>query len=85
MESLLKDLTSSQLILIIMVGAFFFKEWFKDQKQRKTDQAKALAENTVAIIKLETQLKSLNDSLAILPGMQRDITAAHQKLRELGK
>lgn len=72
-------------IAVIKAAAWFFEQWWVDRKVREQNTARALAENTVAITKLDFQIQRLNEFLHVIPKMQSDINLAHQKIRELNQ
>lgn len=46
---------------------------------------RALEANTKAIVGLEYQMKELKETVLLIPKIKQDITAAHQKIRDLDK
>jgi len=94
MIELIKDLPYS-VQLFIFIGCFYvlfimfkafgwiFREWWMSKKEKEIKLDKAITENTVAIIKLQTQIERLSDLLHLIPKMQADIHHAHKKIRDL--
>lgn len=73
------------LLALIKAVAWFFKQWWSERKERLDRQSQALMANTIAIVKLETQIERLNEFLHIIPRLKADIDLAHQKIRDLSK
>lgn len=96
MVELLKDLPASVVIAlsaalltllyaILKAAAWFFQEWWHDRKEIKKSQTDAILANTLALVKLETQVEQLTKLLQIIPKLERDISSAHVKIREIGQ
>ncbi len=76
--------------IFLLIGAWVMREfWTLSQKKAsgyddalKANNAK-LTELTIAIVKLETRLESVDKALEILPKMRADIDASHSKIRDL--
>lgn len=85
MNETIQALPDSVKILLIIVLGYMVKEWWEGQKYKSRTQDEALNNCTNAIIRLEVQMKNLNDTLLLLPKMSSDISAAHDKIRTLQK
>lgn len=96
MVEVLKDLPPSVLLALTLgLGMLFiallkacgwvFEKWWLDRRSRQDSQAQALMANTIAIVKLETQIERLNEFLHLIPKLKADIDLAHHKIRELSK
>lgn len=83
MESLLKDLSPTELILLVLVLGFVCKEAYKAYLERNKAQTSALTENTLAIQKLEIQFEQLVDLIRSVPKLKEDVRVAFTKIKEL--
>lgn len=83
MESILASLPDSVKIILILALLWVFNQWWRDRRDHQKGQDMALINNTAAILRLEIQMKNLNDTLQILPKLSSDINAAHEKIRDL--
>lgn len=80
---LLKTLSPSSLILIIVVFAWFLNQFWKDKSRRMHEETKVVAELSLAVVELRVEIKHLNEVLQDIPKMRQDINAAFLKIRDL--
>ena len=66
-----------------MLGVFLVKELWSLFKNSYKENTKALQETTLAITELKVELKHINEKLADMPKMKRDIDVAHELIRQL--
>lgn len=81
MDNLTKNITFGAIALIVLKEvASFLKEMFSNQHKKNTE---ALERNTLAIIELKVKLEFLQKALDKLPELERDLSVAHSKIRNL--
>lgn len=85
MEALLKDLTPSQLVLIVLVLGWFVKQYIEEKKNKSKALEDSLQSNTKAVLELTYEVKALKEAVGVIGKLKSDIDAAHDKLRQLEK
>jgi len=66
---------------MVIILLWLAREVMGNLRQKQDKFEDALKENTVAVIKLTTELAQMEKALSALPKMQQDINEAHRKLR----
>lgn len=82
--------------VVYLMGGFLLKEIFDILKQRfikdndKRDlgieqNTTALNDLRITLTKLEVQIGHILEKMAVIPKMEKDLNAAHAKLRDMGQ
>lgn len=76
----------------VVIAAWLAREMWQSHTKSKNGQDEAIKENTkkmqeltISIIKLETKLEHIYESLSSIPKMKEDINALHGRYRSLQK
>lgn len=75
----------------ILMAVWLFKEVWSNAKRKNLaldstlkDLSDKINQLTIAVVKLEAQLQSIDKLVEIIPKMREDINASHDKIRSLG-
>lgn len=66
---------------MVIILLWLAREVMGNMRQKQDKFEDALKENTIAVIKLTSEIGQMEKALSTLPKMQQDINEAHRKLR----
>jgi hypothetical protein len=79
-------MTTNETLIItqtVAIALLFLKALIDSFAGNQSKNTKAIVENTIAITRLDVQISHLNDAVASIKKMEKDINVAHEKIREL--
>ena len=83
MEIPTKELLILGVGIVFTIIGFLIKKLLKDFETKMSESTLALQQNTLAVVKLNTQIEIVMKQLERVYQMEKDLDAVHSKLRAL--